>query len=117
MIARARKPAIAIATAAVLLAGLVPAAAAADTLAVTTPYPSIAVAPGSNASFDLTITAPSAGVVALSVSGAPTGWKATIHGGGLVVSSVTVASGKAGAARLDIDVPADTTATKGNLTV
>jgi uncharacterized membrane protein len=117
LIARARRPAIALASAAVLLVGLVPAAAAADVFAVTTPYPSIAVAPGSNASFDLTITTPTAGTVDLSVAGAPTGWKATLHGGGLVVSSVTAAPGKAGTARLDVDVPADTTATKGTLTV
>jgi uncharacterized repeat protein (TIGR01451 family) len=84
---------------------------------VTTPYPSIAIAPGSNASFDLTITTPTAGTVDLSVAGAPEGWKATLHGGGLVVSSVTAAPSKAGTARLDVDVPADTTATKGTLTV
>ena len=117
LIARARRSAIALAAAAVLLAGLVPAATAADTFAVTTPYPSIAIAPGSNASFDLTITSPDSGTVDLTVSGAPTGWKATIHGGGLVVTSVTAAPGKAGTARLDVDVPADTTSTKATLTL
>jgi uncharacterized membrane protein len=117
LIARARRPAIALASAAVLLVGLVPAVAAAEPFAVTTPYPSIAIAPGSNASFDLTITTPTAGTVDLSVAGAPTGWKATLHGGGLVVSSVTATPTKAGTARLDVDVPADTTATKGTLTV
>ena len=117
LIARARRPAIALAAAAVLLVGLVPAVGAADSLAVTTPYPSIAVAPGSNASFDLTVTAPSSGTVDLSVSGAPTGWKATLHGGGFVVSGVTAAPGKPGTARLDVDVPADTTATKATITV
>jgi uncharacterized membrane protein len=117
LIARARRPAIALASAAVLLVGLVPAATAAEPFAVTTPYPSIAIAPGSSASFDLTITTPTAGAVDLSVGGAPTGWKATLHGGGLVVSSVTAAPNKAGTARLDVDVPADTTATKGTLTV
>ena len=117
LIARARRPAIALAAAAVLLVGLVPAVGAADSLAVTTPYPSIAVAPGSNASFDLTVTAPSSGTVDLSVSGAPAGWKATLHGGGFVVSGVTAAPGKPGTARLDVDVPADTTATKATITV
>ena len=117
LIARARRPAIALAAAAVLLVGLVPAVGAADSLAVTTPYPSIAVAPGSNASFDLTVTAPSSGTVDLAVSGAPTGWKATLHGGGFVVSGVTAAPGKPGTARLDVDVPADTTATKATITV
>jgi uncharacterized membrane protein len=117
LIARARRPAIALAAAAVFLVGLVPAATAADSLAVTTPYPSIAIAPGSSASFDLTVTAPSAGTVDLTVSGAPTGWKATLHGGGFVITSVTAAPGKAGTVRLDIDVPADTTATKATLTI
>ena len=117
LIARARRPAIALATAAVLLVGLVPAAMAADPLAVTTPYPSIAVAPGSKVSFDLTITSGESGTVALAVAGAPTGWKATLFGGGFVISGVTVASGKSATARLDVDVPADTTATKGALTV
>jgi uncharacterized membrane protein len=99
------------------LVGLAPAALAADPFAITTPYPAIAVAPGSSASFDLTITTPTAGTVALSVNGAPTGWKATLHGGGFVVSGVTATPSKAGTARLDVDVPADTTATKGTLTV
>ena len=117
MIARARRPAIALATAAFLLVGLVPAVAAADPLAVTTPYPSIAIAPGSNASFDLAVTSTESGTVALSVVGAPTGWKATLHGGGFVVNGVTAAPGKPGTARLDVNVPADTTATKGILTV
>jgi uncharacterized membrane protein len=117
LIARARRPAIALAAAAVLLVGLVPAVAAADTLTVTTPYPSIAVAPGSNASFDLTVAVPDAGTVDLSVTGVPTGWKATLHGGGFVVSGVNAAPGKPATARLDVDVPADTTVTKGSMTV
>jgi uncharacterized membrane protein len=116
LIARARRTAIALAAAAVALAGLAPAALAAD-LSVTTPYPNIAVAPGSSASFDLTITAPRDGVVDLSVSGAPTGWTATLHGGGFVVSGVSIIGGKAGTARLDVKVPGDTSVTNGRLTV
>ncbi len=117
LIARARRPVIALAAAAVVLVGLVPAVAAADTLTVTTPYPSISVAPGSNASFDLTITSSGSGTVNLSVAGAPTGWKATLHGGGFVVNGVTVASGKPGTARLDVTVPSDATATTATMTV
>jgi len=117
LFARARRPAIALATAAVFLVGLAPAVAAADTLSVTTPYPSIAVAPGSNASFDLTIAVPSSGTVDLSVNGVPTGWKATLHGGGFVVTGVNATTSKPGTARLDVDVPADTTVTKGSMTV
>ena len=117
LIARVRRPAIALATAAVFLAGLAPAALAADPFAVTTPYPSISVAPGSTASFDLTITSPDSGTADLTVTTPPTGWTATLHGGGFVVSSVTVSPSKAGSARLDVKVPGDTTVTDGRLTV
>ena len=114
---RVRRPAVILAAAALFLGGLVPSVGAADTLDVTTPYPSIAVAPGSSASFDLTVTSGTAGTVSLVVLGAPTGWKATIHGGGFVVQGVTAAPGKPGTARLDVEVPGDTTATVGNLRV
>jgi uncharacterized membrane protein len=117
LIARARRSAIVLATMALFLSGLAPAVLAADVLAVTTPYPSIAIAPGSNASFDLTVTNSREGAVGLTVVGAPTGWKATIHGGGFVVQGVTVAPGKPGTARLDVTVPADTTTTRGSLRV
>jgi uncharacterized membrane protein len=117
LISRGRRPAIALAAAALALAGLAPSAVAADPLAVSTPYPSIAVAPGSNPSFDLTVTAPSDGTVELSVGGTPTGWKATLPGGGFVVTGVSIVGGKAATARLDVEVPADTTTTNATLTV
>jgi uncharacterized membrane protein len=115
--ARVRRPAVILAAAALFLGGLAPAAGAADTLTVTTPYPSIAVAPGSKASFDLTITSTVEATVSLTVTGAPTGWKATIHGGGFVVQGVTAGPGKPATARLDVDVPGDTSTTSGNLRV
>ena len=92
--ARLRRPAVFLAAAAVFLVGLVPSVGAAGGLEVTTPYPSIAVAPGSSASFDLTITSTTEGTASLVVLGAPTGWKATIHGGGFVVQGVTAGPGK-----------------------
>ena len=116
LIARGRRPAIALALASVVLAGLAPAALAAD-LAVSTPYPQIAVAPGSSASFDLTITAPRDGTASLAVTGAPSGWTATLHGGGFVISGVAITGGKAATARLDVKVPADATATDAHMTV
>ena len=115
--ARVRRPAVILAAAAVFLGGLAPATIAADTLNVTTPYPSVAVAPGSKVSFDLTVTSGSEGTVALSVTGAPTGWKATLNGGGYVVRGVTAGPGKPGTVRLDVDVPGDTTVASGNLRV
>jgi uncharacterized membrane protein len=117
LIARVRRPAIALAVSAVVLSGLAPAALAADPLTITTPYPAIAVAPGSSASFDLSITASRDGIANLSVAGAPTGWTATLHGGGFVVSGVTVTAGKASTARLDVKVPGDSSVTEGHLTV
>jgi uncharacterized membrane protein len=113
--ARLRRPAVILAAVAVFLGALAPAAIAADALKVTTPYPSVAVAPGSKVSFDVTISSGVEGTVALSLSGTPTGWKATINGGGNVVSGATVAPGKPGTVRLDVDVPGDTTVTSGNL--
>ena len=117
LIARARQSAIALAATALLLAGLVPTASAVTALSVTTPYPSIAVAPGSKASFDLSVTAERDGTVNLVVLGAPTGWKATLHGGGFVIQGVSVAANKPSTARLDVDIPGDTTETRATLRV
>ena len=117
IVARARRPAVVVAAAAVFLSGLAPAVRAAGSLTVSTPYPSIAVAAGSTASFDLTVSSTVDGTASLSVAGTPAGWKATLHGGGFVVQSVSAAPGKPGTARLDVEVPGDTTATSGDLRV
>jgi uncharacterized membrane protein len=117
LIARVRRPAIALAVSAVFLVGLAPAVAAADAFAVTTPFPSIAVGPGSSASFDLSISAPREGTASLSVSGAPSGWTATLHGGGFVVTSASVSDGKPASVRLDVKVPGDTTVKEGRMVV
>lgn len=117
MIARVRRSAIALATLAMFLVGLVPGVGAAGPLDLTTPYPSISVAPGSDASFDLTISSTTDGTVDLAVTGAPTGWKATLNGGGFVINGVTVVAGKPATARLDVQVPADATAATANLSV
>ena len=79
-------------------------------LNLTTPYPSVSVAPGSKVGFDITVTGDAYQQVALSVSGVPTGWTATLRGGGYVVNGVqTDASGKA-TVRLDLQLPATATA-------
>jgi uncharacterized membrane protein len=117
LFSRVRRSALVLTTGATLLVGLAPTVTAADVLGVSTPYPSIAVAPGSNASFELTVTNSREGTVGLAVVGAPAGWKATLHGGGFVIEGVTVAPGKAGTARLDVTVPADTTETAANMRV
>lgn len=89
---------------------LVPAVAADGGLEVTTPYPSVAVAPGDKVSFDLTVTSERTAIVALSLSGVPASWKASILGGGNVVEGVSVTADKDGTVRLDVDVPADAVA-------
>jgi len=88
-------------------------AAAGPTL--TTPYPSVAVAPGSKVGFDIAVTGTANEQVGLAVSGVPTDWTATLRGGGYVVNGVqTDADGKA-TVHLDLQVPA--AATDGTSTV
>lgn len=98
---------------------LAPAGAvAAVPLSISTPYPAVSVAPGSKVSFDLTVTADQKRQVALAVSGIPTGWTATLHGGGFVINGVTAGpSGTPPAVRLDVSVPADATSTTAHLAV
>jgi uncharacterized membrane protein len=101
-----------------LLVGVVaPGAMAAGGLNVTTPYPAVVVAPGSKVSFDLTVASTSAANVALKVQGAPTGWTATLHGGGFVVDGVSVGANKDATVRLDVSVPGDAADGSHNLIV
>ncbi len=91
--------------------------AADDGLEITTPYPAVAVAPGSKVSFDLTITSTQPADVALNVSGVPDGWTASLLGGGNVVDGVAVSEDTDGTVRLDVDVPADAATTTGEIRV
>ena len=72
---RGRTGAMALAFVAGLLAMTLGAgtAAAADSISVTTPFPAISVAPGSKASFDLSVTSSSSARVDLAISGVPDG--------------------------------------------
>lgn len=99
----------------IVLASIVPTVAADDGLEVTTPYPAIAVAPGSKVSFDLTVTSTRNANVALSLSGVPDDWSASLLGGGFVVDGVAVGAGDEAEVRLDVDVPA--TAAAGTTTI
>lgn len=100
-----------------ILTAVAAPAAAADGLEITTPYPAVAVAPGSKVSFDLTVTSTRLADVALSLAGVPSGWTASILGGGNVVDGVAVAPDVDGTVRLDVEVPADATATTGSIRV
>lgn len=101
---------------ALLMATLAPAPLhAAGGLELTTPFPSVAVQPGSTTKFTLTLSAASSMTVAVAVSDAPDGWTAAIHGGGMDVRSVYVAGG--GTASLDLDVSVPNEASEGTTTL
>jgi len=85
---------------------LAPATYAAS-LSLTTPYPSVSVAAGTKVNFDVTVKGNAAQQVALSVSGLPTGWKATLRGGGYVVNAVQTDATGSASVQLEINVPTD----------
>jgi uncharacterized membrane protein len=100
------------ATTALVIATLVlwtfaPVVSADNGLEVTTPYPAVAVAPGTKVSFDLKVSSTRSANVSLEMSGVPTGWTASLLGGGFVVDGVAVTPSTDGTVRLDVDVPAD----------
>ena len=116
-IVRRVRVASALIAASYILTAVAAPVSAADGLEITTPYPSVAVAPGSKVSFDLTIAFTQTADIALSVAGVPTGWTASILGGGNVVDGVAVSPDVDGTVRLDVEVPADATATTGSIRV
>src|SRR5580765_8401000 len=97
----------ALAVGTLLVGTMAPAVAAANGLELTTPFPAVVVAPGSKVSFDITVTSSRQADIALAVKGAPTGWTATLHGGGFVVDGATAGPGKPATVRLDVSVPGD----------
>ncbi len=100
---------------AVALVGLAPAllpgppASAATPFAISTPYPSVVIAPGASVSFAVTVTTPAPERVGLALSGVPAGWKALIHGGGNVIDAVE--TGGSAPPSVTVDVTPATTAT------
>lgn len=102
----------------VLALALAPAAVeAASSLSISTAFPGVVVAPGSKASFTLSVSATTQEVVALAVSGVPQGWTADLLGGGSLVTDVMTDPKAAQSVRLDVTVPADATARAYELTV
>jgi uncharacterized membrane protein len=78
----------------------------------------VSVAPGSKVSFTLTVKTNVRRQVALAVSGVPTGWTATLHGGGYVIEAVTAdPTASTPEVRLDVSVPADAAATTARIAV
>jgi uncharacterized membrane protein len=92
------------------LTAFVPLAGAANGLEVTTKFPGVVVAPGNKVSFDLEVSSVRRADVDLSLAGVPSGWTASLLGGGFVVDSVAVSPGSNGEVRLDVSVPADAAA-------
>jgi uncharacterized membrane protein len=89
---------------------LAPTAIAAG-VTLTTPYPSVVVAPGSTVGFDIAVGGSANQQIALSVSGVPADWIATLRGGGYVVNGVQTDAAGAATVRLELQIPA--TATDG----
>ena len=93
---------------------IAPAALAAG-VTLSTPYPSVVVAPGSKVGFDIAVGGDPNQQISLAISGVPADWTAALRGGGYVVNGVeTDADGKA-TVRLELDVP--TAATDGTTRV
>ena len=92
-----------------LLAGA-SATAAAEAITLTTPFPAVAVAPGANPSFDISVTTAKAGRVNLAVSGVPEGWTAVLRGGGFTIDGVeTDGTTTPTKVTLNVTVPANAT--------
>ncbi len=113
---RGRAPALAAIGLLTMTLAVAPTAIAAA-LSLTTPYPAVSVAPGSKVSFAITVTGDANQQVAISVTGAPSDWKATLRGGGYVVNGIqTDTTGKANLS-LEVQVPATATDGVTHLTV
>jgi uncharacterized membrane protein len=114
---RARPLAVLGASLVVAMALAPTALAATAALSISTPYPAVTVGPGSSVSFDLTVKTTDAQRVALAVSGVPTGWNASLHGGGFLVDGVLTEANTAATVRLDVKVPADAAAGTNRIVV
>jgi uncharacterized membrane protein len=94
-----------------------PGMSAAGEITLSTPFPAIAVAPGSAPSFDISVTTRDPGRVALSVGAVPTGWTAVLRGGGFTIDGVESNGSTATKITLNVTVPADATEGTQRITV
>lgn len=92
-----------------ILAGA-PVMSAASAITLSTPFPAVAVAPGSSPSFDISVTTATPGRVALKVGTVPTGWTAVLRGGGFTIDGVESAGATPTKITLNVTVPADAAA-------
>jgi len=77
-----------------------------DSIGISTPYPSVAVEAGDQASFALALVAPQPTPMTLEVTGLPDGWTGVFRGGGFEIDGVT-AGPEAPELSLDVGVPVD----------
>ncbi len=99
------------------LVPLAPAAVASQHLTLTTPFPAISVSPGATANFTLEVETAAAQRVDLAVAGVPTGWTASLRGGGFAVEAVLTEPRTPVEVRLDVNVPESAPAGDNRLTV
>lgn len=104
----------------VLAAG--PVSAVFTVLTVTTTYPTVQVDPGGSVDLPISVLAPTAQKVDLSVLGAPDGFTTTFRGGGFIVSSIytygnDLASPPPNDLKLRIEVPATAASQDYTITV
>jgi uncharacterized membrane protein len=106
-----------------LALGSAPTAAAVTALTISTTYPSVQVDPGGQVDLPILVQSPNAENVALSVTGAPDGFKTSFRGGGFIVTSVYVvptpdnASPQPSDLKLRVEVPTTATPQDYKLTV
>lgn len=104
-------------TAAYAIAAPAGTSLAEDSLAVTTPYPTVEAQPGTTVKLDLAVVDPVVEPVDLAVAGLDDGWSATIRGGGFVIHGITAEPDAGAKASLEIDVPPDAEAGEHGITV
>lgn len=83
----------------------------ASRLHVTTPYPTVTIAPGEEVRFDIDVAAPAWTRVDLRIAEAPEGWDATLRGGGFVVGGVFTDA--EGTAQVELQATVPTSARPG----
>ncbi|MEP6638981.1 MAG: NEW3 domain-containing protein [Chloroflexota bacterium] len=84
-----------------------PITSAAAAVSLTTPFPAVAVAPGSSPSFDISVTTDAPGRVELAVGAIPTGWTAVLRGGGFTIDGIESAGSTPTKVTLNVTVPAE----------
>ena len=113
---RRRLAAVVLSAGLLLITGIAPVAAATE-FKLSTPYPAVTIQPGNSVTFALDISVPAPERVGLAVSGTPTGWTASLRGGGNIVDAVYAGGTTAVSVELSVSVPAAAPAGATTLTV